>query len=62
MANKKRDNVYWVVLERTALFTWKAHSLYSTKKAAEAARKELEATVGFLGPKGFKVDRVVKAD
>lgn len=59
MANKKRDNVYWVVLERTALFTWKAHSLYTTKKAANEARTLLEQHSP-LSFRGYKVDRVVK--
>lgn len=52
-----RDNVYWVVQERTKLFTWKARSLHSTKRAADAAKALLETHSPFR-VLGYKVDRV----
>ena len=53
-----RDNVYWVVMKRQYLFGWGAHSLYATKRAADAARKELEANSSKLSVREYKVDRV----
>lgn len=58
-AKKTRDKIYWVVQERQYLFGWKAHSLYSTKKAADAAKALLESASP-LSYKGYKVDRVEK--
>lgn len=54
-----RDNVYWVVMKHQYLFGWAAHSLYATKRAAEAARKKLEETNTLLVAREYKVDRVV---
>lgn len=54
-----RDNVYWVVMKRQYLFGWAAHSLYATKRAADKARQELEASSTLLAAREYKVDRVV---
>lgn len=54
-----RDNVYWVVMKRQYLFGWGAHSLYATKRAADAARQKLEETSTLLAAREYKVDRVV---
>lgn len=57
MARKRDDLVYWVLMERSYLFMWKAHSLYRTKKEAEAA-KSLYGQHSPIGVKAHKVDRV----
>ena len=56
MATRKRDDkVYWVLMERSYLFMWKAHSLYKTRKEADHAKLNLEAK---KGKTAYKVDRV----
>ena len=54
MGRKRDDKVYWVLMQRSYLFMWKAHSLYRTRKDAEAAKKLHEAT----DSRAFKIDRV----
>lgn len=58
---RKRDKIYWVVQERTKLFTWRALSLHKTKQSAEASKAllELHSPLSFAG---FKVDRVELVD
>ena len=53
----KKDNIYWVVQERSKLFKWKAHSLYATYSDAATAREALEQD-NILSMHGYKVDRV----
>lgn len=54
----KSNNIYWVLSERTKLFSWKAIEVYKTQDAAVAARiRREEASPYSLN--GYKVDRVV---
>lgn len=55
---KKTDNVYWVIQERSKLFSWKAHSLYATYEAAKLAKATLE-TNSPLSFSGYKLERVL---
>lgn len=58
-ASKKpaHDGIYYVILERSPLFRWKAHSLYETRNEARSAEAILEATSGLSFNK-YKVERV----
>lgn len=58
VSSKKKDPIFWVLSERTKLFSWKAIEVYKTQDAAVAARiRREEASPYSLN--GYKVDRVV---
>ena len=55
------DPVYWVLSERTALFTWTPMALFKTKAEADARRIAMEEQSPY-SLRGYKVDRVVLQD
>lgn len=54
----KADPVFWVLSERSKLFSWRPLEVYKTQDAATAARKRREEASPY-SLNGYKVDRVV---
>lgn len=51
------DGIYWVVSQRSHLFTWTPVEVYKDRRSATLARERLESS-SHLGIRAAKVDRV----
>lgn len=57
----KKDNVYWVLMERSRMFLWTPKKLFATREAAQETARRLEVN-SIYGGAGYKVERVELVD